>query len=430
MSSSRPTTPSLNEHPANRQRRPMSPLSQRDQKAANSSQFPRRHSSLGSRKASSPPGSPLANSPVLPIASQFTGTTSKYPSICAKLTSTPPKADPSQVKYRASQPLPALPIPNTSGMSSRDSLHSKGNARNTRNSRAHSNGSPPISPGSRKSFGSIRKGPTPVWSTPNLRSSSGLSDTAWEDDVDFSYEHEAEATCDFDWDAAETIPRTLPEKGDDAAMSRYLEASNGARASCESVSSDRPKSRIGHHGFLQARQTESQSNSPNLSNKTSPLLPIAEHLPKPARADSVNGDCPSDPELSFNASSFASSTGSHSSYHSMPRSVRDDHHSSIASLSSVPELVHSQSTLGGSNPDSSQARSETPRSIPRKPVPTANANVEVFRRPSTLSNRAILQAGRVVQRGRPVTPSRFSRLLHAPVTADAHGEEEEEPTWI
>lgn len=249
--------------------------------------------------------------------------------------------------------------------------------------------------------------------------------------MDFSYEHEAEATCDFDWDATETTPRTLPEKSDvDMAMPGFSEADNGARASCESVdqSSERPRSIVGHHGFLQARHTDSQTNSPNLSTKTSPLLPIAEHMPKQVRADSVNGDYPSDPESSFNASSFASSTGSHDSCTSMSKSMRGDHHNSIASLSSVPELVHSRSTLSGSNPDlGDQAGSES-TSIPRKPVPTANGNVEVFRRPSTLSNRAILQAGRAVQRGRPATPSRFSRLLQAPAMTEAH--EEEEPAWI
>lgn len=34
----------------------------------------------------------------------------------------------------------------------------------------------------------------------NVRESTVFADSAWEDDIDFVYEQEAEATCDFDWD--------------------------------------------------------------------------------------------------------------------------------------------------------------------------------------------------------------------------------------
>lgn len=259
--------------------------------------------------------------------------------------------------------------------------------------------------------------------------------SSWEDDVDFCYEQEAESTCDFNWDEM--------EDAEGFRLSRFLPPNDNSRTSAlfaaapQSTSplQRRRSSIVGHRGFQHARTTsvihEAPDNEPG-AQSSQIQLETASDESKPMFGPEVMHMDASVESMSDGVSTSTGSSGHHKSNScgSCESGVRpappgsDNGHSSVASLNSIPELVHSTTT--GSNTDATPAQ-EPLNAISKEEQRTLMC--DIIRKPSTLSNRAILQAGRVVQRQRPTNTGRYSRMSSAqaqrPLAVD-----EEETTWI
>lgn len=317
---------------------------------------------------------------------------------------------PSEVKYRAQQPLPALP---QRAASKRESK------RMTLDSQlsCSSSGETSSIPDSRRSSQHARSTNAGPWSPPNERMSMmEFCEESWEEYVDFCYEQEAESTCNFHWDETdEDVDGVL-------RLSKFLPPSNGSRRSTvlvpTSANTTSPTQRrrfsiVGHRGFQYARSTS-----------TIPEGPDHETCDQSTQEELVRGkDVIFGPEISTLSTSVgsisdnASSTGSSghkkssscASYESgirLPAPSSDNGHSSIASLNSVPELTHSDTARSSAEAVVLPEPAFVPHSARLMPA------CDIMRKPSTLSNRAILQAGRVVQRGRgaSIGTSRMSRI--------------------
>lgn len=330
---------------------------------------------------------------------------------------------PSEVKYRAQQPLPALPQPLGASRDSRrmtvDSQLSSSTSGETSSSR----------PDSRRSS-NVRSITAVPWSSLNERASTiELSEASWEEDVDFCYEQEAESTCDFHW------YENFEEMDGGFRLSKFIPPNDGTRASslyaphAQQTSPPQRKvsSIVGHRGFQHARTTSVIMEAPDHEMPkeiSKPMFgPELMHL----SASSLGS-------LSDSASTRTGSSGHQKSnscasfesgVHPAPSS--DNGHASIGSLNSVPELMHS-----------STARSSAEAVIPQEPEIAVPPTVrpmpvcDIMRKPSTLSNRAILQAGRVVQRGRGSAPAngRMSRVPSTQTQRPPSVEGEEVMTWI
>lgn len=246
-----------------------------------------------------------------------------------------------------------------------------------------------------------------------------------------------------------------------SASSKPRSSRSARRDSAESQEHDGRASVVGHRGFLAARTTSLRSNKkssapPNIQlaamrpglagSLLSPVISIAgsegELLP-PAFSPKtlhfrnfdgvqrLSSDYLSDPESNSTLSSRNRTSSSCSSYESAMRKasttvVRETGRWSIASQTSMPELMHSRrrSKLALQKSSISRPLESLPQSpgaetdpqdgtmVPRvsqmQLVPTPFG----MRRPQSPGERASMQnAGQAVQRGRPPTPNRFSRLL-------------------
>jgi len=325
---------------------------------------------------------------------------------------------PSEVKYRARQPLPALPQRATS------QGHPK---RMTQDSQLSC--STASSSDSYRSSQHIRTaGP---WTCLDEHGSTVEPvEASWEEDVDFCYEREAESTCDFNWDENEQIDSGF-------RLSKFLPSTESSRNSAFFASPNinaspvqpRRSSIVGHRGFQQARNTAginaTSEDRVSAQESQDQLVAITEEPKTPFGPEIMHIDTSlestSDSASTRTGTSFYDDSGSH------PAPPSDNGHSSVASLSSVPELM--PSSYSTSSNDAAASTEHVALHSARQSF----TSCDVMRKPSTLSNRAILQAGRVVQRGRVNSASsaggRISRLpskqFQRPL-ADG----EEATTWI
>ena len=330
------------------------------------------------------------------------------------------------VAFRSRQPLPSLPPhPAKASMSSPELLQ----VNQTAPISAFSPTLPPTKQASPKSKRSSR-------STSSARRSKhtehdakvsrkpsdfSVSDVSWEDSVDLAYEEEAEATCDFAWNAQRQLRHSVSQpadsKRDSAATVYHADSPSLSNASESGVSlhrnsstdtiadrrvGEQPHKRgtsVGHRGFLAARKN---SSTPDLLSKAkeppapltfsqastqvsvlSPVFSVADedaqktpftpaelHYPHIER---VSNDYLSDPESYRNSHSSkhrkSSSYGSYGSYDSAgaragggpPSSSANTTRWSIASSgSSIPELMHSRP----------KSKSSLSRSITSQPLET------------------------------------------------------------
>lgn len=361
-----------------------------------------------------------------PSMSQVVRLSFNNPNIPANSETIPPVAaqvkhcTPSEVKYRAQQPLPALPQFSGSRRDSRrmtvDSQLSSSTSGETSSSR----------PDSRRSS-NVRSITAVPWSSLNERGSTiDLSEASWEEDVDFCYEQEAESTCDFHW------YENFEEMDGGFRLSKFIPPNEGPRASAlyaPSVPTSPPQRKasaiVGHRGFQHARTTSVIMEAPDhevVKDDAKPMFgPELMHL-----STSLGSICDSASTRTGSSGHQKSNScaSCESGVHPAPSS--DNGHASIGSLNSVPELMHS-----------STARSSAEAVIPQEPEIAVPPSVQpmpecdIMRKPSTLSNRAILQAGRVVQRGRGSAPAngRMSRVPSSQ-TQTPLVEGEEVMTWI
>lgn len=228
-------------------------------------------------------------------------------------------------------------------------------------------------------------------------------------------------------------------------------------------------SSVGHRGFLAARLGSNKNGprrgsadrgfkakygppaigvtpSPAPVNILSPVLSVSGDQPEPTKppfspgtlhfhafdgANRASAEYLSDQESTSTGYTKHSKSSSYGSYESVLRpgasnAGRDAARWSVASVNSVPELVHSKRKSKASLHKG--LISKPLESLPQSPgdqdsfpegctaVPPAS-QIEpmrytfVMRRPESVSDRTVLQAaGRAVQRGRPTTPT-LSRLL-------------------
>lgn len=337
---------------------------------------------------------------------------------------------PSEVKYRAQQPLPALP---QRANSKRDSKRMTVDSQLS----CSTSGSTGSTSDSRRSSQVARPPTAGPWTTREERgSTAGLSEASWEEDVDFCYNQEAESTCDFNWDEHD-------EENDNVfRLSRYLPQNDAPKQSAPFASpphSTSPLQRqrssiVGHRGFQHARTTSIIHETPDheaRAQKSQEKLVSENADSKPMFGPEIMHLGTSIGSISDGASTRTGSSGHHksSSCASYESGVRpappgsDNGHSSVASLNSVPELMHSTTACSSTEAVVPQ---QNPEGIAPQPARLAPA-CDIIRKPSTLSNRAILQAGRVVQRGRC-----SSNAYRAPFAQSQKplAEGEEATTWI
>ncbi|CAK1366448.1 unnamed protein product [Cercospora beticola] len=288
----------------------------------------------------------------------------------------------------------------------------------------------------------------------------------WEDDIDWAFEQEAEATCDFDWekhaasesDAKEQLPvpspdDESPETGGSGGvrLSGWMNDPSALESDAKHISTSstpgtspymedglpqnhKRGSSVGHRGFLAARNASSDklTKTPPMSVeiKTSES-PYASQTYFPA-FDSSIPEYLSDPESTRVGGSKHRKSSSYGSFESSGRSLQTTSASestrwSSASTSSIPDLLHSYNTNRKSVRKSAASGTfRTLESVPHSPDekdesksfpdfeerPTvtdrAISDGILMRRPATPGDRALLfQSGRVVQRGRAINPSRM-----------------------
>lgn len=367
----------------------------------------------------------------------------------------------------------------------------------------------PRSKRSSRSLKSSLKSPTFSPHSDSRNSMTFFDVNNWEDDVDFYYEQGAESTCDFNWDivgaprklSAQTdssqlsIPQSYhavsPAVSNDSTSSFRFRESN---TSTETIA-ERRKSRVaqppshhrrgssvasvGHRGFLAARKSSTDltalaenatlppiqisANSARVS-VLSPVfsvtgaddepqkLPFTPDALKFPRFDSVITDNLSDPESNRNSGSSkhrkSSSYGSHeSTARPPPNAAKESNRWSVASVSSLPDLLHPRrsktflsktiisaplETLPQSPPiemDGAQESTVVPRELQSQPV----RNSFVMRRPQHSGDRAAMQAaGRMVQRRsiRPETGQRMSTIIQTPDGLAVPEATKTGPQWI
>lgn len=383
------------------------------------------------RAASYQTGHGLEKSP--PSISQVVRLSVNNPNIPTDSEAIPPveaqvkHCTPSEVKYRAQQALPALP---QRAGSKRDSK------RMTLDSQLSSStsGETSSTSDSRRSsrVRSVVAGP---WTSLNdLGSTIEMSEASWEEDVDFCYEQEAESTCDFHWDenvegidGGFRLSKFLPLPPNDGSRTSALFATSTQNTS---PLQRRRSSIVGHRGFQHARTTSVIMEAPD--SETPAHMPQEDS--KPMFGPEMMHLSSSIGSISDNASTRTGSSGHHksnscASYESGVRPAApssDNGHSSVASLNSIPELMHSTTP-----------RSSAEAVVPQEPATVASPTVrqmpvcDIMRKPSTLSNRVILQAGRVVQRGRG-SASATGRMSRIPSAQSQRplAEGEEAAVWI
>lgn len=356
--------------------------------------------------------------------SQVVGLSMSNPNIPTTSAPIPPftaqvqHCSPSEVKYRAKQPLPALPQRATSqGHPKRMTQDSQLSCSTTSSADSY-----------RSSQYMRSAGP---WTCLDEHGSTVEPvEASWEEDVDFCYEREAESTCDFNWDENEHIDSGF-------RLSKFLPPTESSRNSALFASPNintspvqpRRSSIVGHRGFQQARNTSGIQPTTDdralAQDSQDQLLSITEEPKTPFGPELMQMDASlgslSDSASTRTGTSFFDDSGA------LPAPPSENGHSSVASLSSVPELM--PSSYSTSSNDATASTEHVALHSARQSF----TSCDVMRKPSTLSNRALLQAGRVVQRGRVNSASsaggRISRMpskqFQRPV-ADG----EEATTWI
>jgi hypothetical protein len=348
-----------------------------------------------------------------------------------------------QLNFRSQQPLPALPSPNsTSRRGSNNLPFHRGSSHDSFISYAsHGDVAP-----SQRSSQMTPAFPVGMRSAPELRSQSAMSqNSSWEEDVEFCYEAEAEATCNFEWDGdIYSHNRSSVESDGVVRLSRFVPFGVGPRGSAiiapnatGHLLKRESNMNVGWRGFSQARQSAMLGTPPPRCVSASPGMDhIAESYDVQRSStpsvvtklgSSTTGTDDSSEPHSLRSDSTRDCTSSYSSYESMLRPMtltQEARYSSTTSMSSAPELVESNKT---STPTEALSEPDTPTQV-QTPFPTSVGSIadeskmhnkhlsktfslDLMRRPSAQSNRALLQAGREVQRNRPATPNRFSRLL-------------------
>ncbi|KAK5120018.1 hypothetical protein LTR85_007094 [Meristemomyces frigidus] len=402
---------------------------------------------------------------------QFTGYTSALDDVAEERDSASLRRSFEHID-RTKQPLPALPPRALNKKSSRSSLRPSNPATASVASIASSDQRSSVK--SKRSSRSVYQSPavSSTFTCSEARRPSVISDATWEDDVDFCYQQEAESTCNFDWQGF--IPAresSIAESDGGVRLSAWLSPSPVTESGSPSTGQLQPTadfsnkrapsdlhrrgSSVGHRGFLAARKGSSEllqkkGTAPpalGLSVATAPvsiLSPVFsvtgadDEAPKVPFSpgtlhfhdfDSANrgsAEYLSDPESVLTGGSKHSKSSSYGSYESIARpapATADKARWSMASSSSVPDLLHSKRRSNvavhrsiisrplESLPQSPGAEEEStivPRATQLEPM----RNTFIMRRPQSHRETAVLQsAGRAVQRNRPPTPSRFSRLL-------------------
>lgn len=301
-----------------------------------------------------------------------------------------------------------------------------------------------------------------------------FTEPTWEDDIDFAFDQEAEATCDFDWentasplheeDESALTPVDQPTPDDDdetlaggpggVRLSAWLgdaPSSSGSQspAPCEQGDANPASSgkgqrqrgtSVGHRGFQAARTLSSDAvaqTSPLMTLKLtnsasgSPVPLIKASLLECEKSPYTEGEMNfpgfessrlpeylSDPESSSRSSQRRKSSST-ISYESSGRSLQtgsDTTRWSATSTGSLPDLLHSRrksrSSVRMSSRISRTLESVTSAdeedgealTVPRPDWTRAQTDPIIMRRPSASGARALLSAGRTVQRGRSATP--------------------------
>ncbi|CZT21550.1 uncharacterized protein RCC_07413 [Ramularia collo-cygni] len=274
----------------------------------------------------------------------------------------------------------------------------------------------------------------------------------WEDDIDFAFDQEAEASCDFDWEnvaspreeeEAELTPSDHDDDGGEPGGVRLSAWLGDAPSMSSSSSLDHTQhkrgSSVGHRGFQAARTGSGEvalsaptSLKLGTSASGSPTPLIKASLLECERSPYTEGEMQfpgfdanrapeylSDPESSARSSERRKSSSANS-WESSRRSMHvgsDTTRWSSASTSSIPDLVQSRrksrSSVVKSHRMSRQLESVTSAdeddeeaSTTTRLQPTrAQTDSFIMRRPSTSGDRTLLfSAGRTVQRGRSATP--------------------------
>ncbi|KAK0265638.1 hypothetical protein LTS09_000874 [Friedmanniomyces endolithicus] len=205
----------------------------------------------------------------------------------------------------------------------------------------------------------------------------------WEDDVEFCYQHEAESTCNFDWQDNKTLrePSTT-ESGSGVRLSTWIAPSpssasefsrSARRDSCESrPSADVRRSVIGHRGFLAAR-----TNSLLMNNK--PTAPPNIQVVPPHADQQVSMLSP--------VISIAASDGEASAPGLSPKTLHFRTFDSVQRLSSDnlsdPE---SNSTLSSRNRTSCSSYDSAQRTAPTISTAAATAAQDTARWSATSSH--------------------------------------------
>ncbi|KAK0297910.1 hypothetical protein LTS00_003448 [Friedmanniomyces endolithicus] len=304
---------------------------------------------------------------------------------------------PVSVIDRSKQPLPALPGQHTSGRRSRSSLRHPIPANTSVSSFA-----PSETISSDRTRRSSQRSSCSTFQSPSIsrpyRSStqtltSTLPNASWEDDVEFCYQHEAESTCNFDWQDSKTLREpSAAESAGGARLSTWIapypspapeRSHNARRHSCESPApADVRRSVIGHRGFLAARSNSLLMNNhkptapPNIQTvppHPSQLISVLSPVPNIAASDGeastpnpspkmlhfrnfdsvqrLSSDNLSDPESNSTLSSQnRTSCSSHDSAHptapttstEAAATAQETARWSVASSNSMPELMHSE----------------------------------------------------------------------------------------
>lgn len=275
------------------------------------------------------------------------------------------------------------------------------------------------------------------------------SGESWENEVDLLYSFEAESTCDFDWTSVKSSLRGSegsPSRRDSAATSSMR------TSSVHEDTTTRPSSRKNSikaysdegtfHGFdgalpfgttVQAQKfgfatpatrrhsaiSTSTELKPILEMKSSETLTEISRI-KHSRSASYSEQRPSAPKRM--------ARWSIASLQCLPEDVRRRQPTFTKNIASpLLERVHVSAPLfpppASPLPDLPIQKATGVLSPPQTPPTLCTPEFTSLRRPTTPSDRALLQAaGRVVQRGRnasnprPVTPSRLSHMQNAKET--------------
>nr|POE65063.1 hypothetical protein CFP56_34731 [Quercus suber] len=295
-----------------------------------------------------------------------------------------------------------------------------------------------------------------------FKTQSILSATSWEDDVDFSYDQEAESTCNFNWRTSNSqrplppllvaVGKAVNSPADPWIMTSptspglyspsLSESSSSIRRSISGRAHRYRGTSVGHRAFRLRHKYPAEAPHPTMIEPLVPKRQISitstdggsAHVIKGSgagqpskshrhhRSDALNSpessahiDYLSDPEsLDWQrriSSSYGSCRSSLRRSHTEP--VGDSPRWSATSSSGVPDLLRSQRKseiplhdqfsfcdLLDAHPHSAAAGAEN-FVLPSRPHTPESAEQHFMRRPQTPSDRMILQnAGRAVQRGR------------------------------